>query len=291
VVEHVVTLSVRDSAAILDATAGADAGAPYAAPYQERPFTEELTREPGRLRIGFTDRPWLGGTVHADCASALQDTAHFLEGLGHHVEDASPAFDGRAFARAFLTMITAELAGDIADAERQLGRRGRRSDFEPATWALALLGRALPASQFSQAIRLLQRTAREVAPFFERHDVLLTPTLAAPPVLTGALQPSGAERALLAIMGTLRAGSLLRAAGILERTADKVFEFIPWTPVINATGQPAMSVPLGRNAAGLPIGMHFVGRFGDEATLYRLAAQLERARPWMDRLPPLAREP
>jgi amidase len=91
-------------------------------------------------------------------------------------------------------------------------------------------------------------------------------------------------------MGTLRAGRALRAAGILERTADQVFEFIPWTPVINATGQPAMSVPLCRNAAGLPIGMHFVGRFGDEATLYRLAGQLERARPWMDRLPPLARE-
>ncbi len=290
VVEHVVTRSVRDSAAILDATAGADAGAPYAAPHQERPFTAELAREPGRLRIAFTDRPWLGGTVHPECAGALRDTARFLEGLGHHLEEATPAFDGRAFARAFLTMITAELAGDIADAERVLGRRGRRRDFEPATWALMLLGRALPASQFSQAIRLLQRTARELAPFFERHDLLLTPTTAAPPLLTGALQPTARERVLLAVMGALRAGRVLRAAGILEQTADRVFEFIPWTPVINATGQPAMSVPLCRSAAGLPIGMHFVGRFGDEATLYRLAAQLERARPWMDRLPPLARE-
>jgi amidase len=290
VVEHVVTRSVRDSAAILDATAGEDAGAPYAAPHQDRPFLEELLREPGRLRIAFTDRPWLGGTVHAECAGAVRDTAAFLEGLGHQVEDATPTFDGRAFARAFLTMITAELAGDIEDAERELGHRGRRADFEPATWALMLLGRAMPASQFSQAIRLLQRTARQIAPFFERHDVLLTPTLAQPPVVTGALQPTRPERALLEVMGTLRAGGLLRAAGILERTADRVFEFVPWTPVINATGQPAMSVPLCRNAAGLPIGMHFVGRFGDEATLYRLAAQLERARPWMDLLPPLARE-
>lgn len=291
VVEHVVTRSVRDSAAVLDATAGADAGAPYAAPYQERPFAEELSRDPGRLRVAFTDRPWLGGVVHPDCAGALRDTAAFLEGLGHHVEEATPAFDGTAFARAFLTMITAELAGDVADAERTLGRRGRPGDFEPATWALILLGRALPASQFSQALRLLQRTAREIAPFFERHDVLLTPTLAAPPVPTGALQPTAAERRLLEIVGMLRAGRTLRAAGILERTAGRVFEFIPWTPVINATGQPAMSVPLCWNAAGLPIGMHFVGRFGAEATLYRLAAQLERARPWMDRLPPLAREP
>jgi len=290
VVEHVVSRSVRDSAGILDATAGADVGAPYAAPHQVRPFTEELLQEPGRLRIAFTERPWLGGTVHADCVAALRDTAGLLESLGHHVEEATPRFDGRAFARAFLTMITAELAGDIADAERELGRRGHRADFEPATWALILLGRALPASQFSRAIRLLQRTAREIAPFFEQYDVLLTPTLAAPPVLTGALQPTAAERALLEVMGTLRAGRLLRGAGILERTADRVFEFIPWTPVINATGQPAMSVPLCWNVAGLPIGLHFVGRFGDEAGLYRLAAQLERARPWMDRLAPLARE-
>ncbi len=290
VVEHVVTRSVRDSAAVLDATAGADAGAPYAAPYQERPFAAELLREPGRLRIAFTDRPWLGGTVHPDCAGALRDTARFLDGLGHHVEEATPTFDGRAFARAFLAMITAELAGDIADAERELGRRAHRVDFEPATWALMLLGRAMPASQLLGAVRLLQRTAREIAPFFERYDVLLTPTLAAPPVRTGALQPTASERALLEVMGALHAGRALRAAGILERTADRVFEFIPWTPVINATGQPAMSVPLCWNAAGLPIGMHFVGRFGDEATLYRLAAQLERARPWMDRLSPLARE-
>ncbi|HEU5217719.1 MAG TPA: amidase family protein, partial [Gemmatimonadales bacterium] len=279
-----------DSAAILDATAGADLGAPYAAPHQERPFVEELRREPGPLRIAFTDRPWLGGAVHPDCAAALRETAAFLEGLGHRVEEASPAFDGKAFARAFLTMITAELAGDIADAEEVLGRKGRPRDFESPTWALMLLGKAIPAPQFSRAIRLLQRTARTIAPFFERYDVLLTPTLAQPPVLTGALQPTAKERRLLEIMGTLRAGGVLRAAGILEQTADRVFEFIPWTPVINATGQPAMSVPLCWNAAGLPIGMHFVGRFGDEATLYRLAAQLERARPWMDRLPPLARQ-
>lgn len=288
VVEHVLTRSVRDSAAILDATAGADAGAPYAAPYQERPFLEETRREPGKLRIAFTDRAWLGGAVHPDCLLALRETAHALEGLGHHVEEATPSFNGRAFARAFLTMIVAELAGDIADAEVLLGKQARPSDFEPATWGLTLLGRALPASQFSQAIRRLQRTAREIAPFFATYDVLLTPTVAAPPVLTGSLQPTGSERALLKVLGGLRAGAVLRLAGILEQTADKVFEFIPWTPVINATGQPAMSLPLCKNAAGLPIGMHFIGRFGAEATLYRLAAQLERARPWLMDLPPLA---
>jgi amidase len=288
VVEHVVCRSVRDSAAILDATAGPDAGAPYAAPEPARPFREEVGREPGRLRIAFTDRPWLGHEVDAECAAALRDTAQLLEGLGHAVEEASPAFDGPGFARAFLTMICGELRCDIEEAETVLGRRATGADFESATWALGLLGRATPAAAFARAIRSLERTAREIAPFFDRHDVLLTPTVSRPPVPTGALQPRPAERRLLGLLGGIGSGRLLRVARLLEQTADKVFDFIPWTPVINATGQPAMSVPLGWSREGLPLGMHFVGRYGDEATLYRLAAQLEAARPWANRWPAAA---
>ena len=288
VVEHVVTRSVRDSAAILDATQGADPGAPYAAPARERPYLEELSRAPGRLRIAFTARPWLGKTVHPDCTSALLDAARLLEAQGHHVEEASPELDGPAFARAFLTLICAELGGDIAEAELAVGRKAGPRDFEPATWALALLGRTMPAADLSRAIRYLQRTARQLAPFFERYDVLVTPTLSEPPVKTGALLPTPSERVLLELLGGIRSGTLLRWARILEQTAAKVFDFIPWTPVINATGQPAMSVPLYWNSAGLPIGIHCVGKFGDEATLYRLAAQLEQARPWFRRLAPIA---
>jgi amidase len=288
VVEHVLCRSVRDSAAILDATAGADPGAPYVAPPPARPFQEEVGREPGRLRIAFTDRPWLGGAVDPECAEALRDTARLLERLGHDVLEASPRFDGREFARAFLAMICGELRGDIEEAERILGRRATARDFEPATWALALLGAAMPAAQFSRAVRLLQRTAREIAPFFERFDVLLTPTVSRPPFPTGALQPTGQEQFLLEILGRLGAGRLLRLAGVLEQAADKVFEFIPWTPVINATGQPAMSVPICWSRDGLPLGMHFVGRFGDEGTLYRLAGQLEQVRPWAGRWPAMA---
>jgi amidase len=185
-------------------------------------------------------------------------------------------------------MICGELRGDIEEAERILGRRATARDFEPATWALALLGAAMPAAQFSRAVRLLQRTAREIAPFFERFDVLLTPTVSRPPFPTGALQPTGQEQFLLEILGRLGAGRLLRLAGVLEQAADKVFEFIPWTPVINATGQPAMSVPICWSRDGLPLGMHFVGRFGDEGTLYRLAGQLEQVRPWAGRWPAMA---
>ncbi len=287
VVEHVLTRSVRDSAAILDATHGPDLGAPYFAPAPVRPFLEEIAREPGRLRIAFTDRPWLGKQVHPDCRAALQDTVRLLESLGHIVEEATPVFDGEAFSRAFITMLCAELRGDIEDAEAALRRVARPGDFEPATWALSLLGRAISGADLSRALRHLQRATRQIAPFFEQYDVLVTPTLALPPVPTGSLQPTAAEQAILRFLGTLRAGRLLKLVGILEQTAGEVFEFIPWTPVINATGQPAMSVPLYWNGDGLPIGSHFIGRFGDEALLYGLASQLEQARPWFLRLAPL----
>jgi amidase len=274
---------------VLDATHGPDPGAPSVAPAPPRPFLEEAGTAPGRLRIAFTAVPWLGTTVHPDCIAAVKDAALLLEGLGHHVEEASPPLDGPAFNQAFITMICAELRGDLDEAELILGRKARREDFESGTWALSRLGRAIPASEFARAIRFLQRVARQTAPFFERYDVLLTPTVAAPPFRTGALQPTSAERTMLDFLGRIGSGDLFRAARVMEQTAAKVFEWIPWTPVINATGQPAMSVPLYWNAEGLPVGTHFIGRFGEEGLLYRLAAQLEAARPWMTRLAPLAR--
>ncbi|HET9274432.1 MAG TPA: amidase [Gemmatimonadales bacterium] len=288
VVEHVLTRSVRDSAAVLDATHGPDPGAPYAAPPPERPWLEEVSRDPGRLRIAFTDRPFLEGEVHPEVKAALGETARLLEGLGHHVEEAAPRVDPHGFAKAFLTMICGELLADIQEGEARFARRARRRDFEPATWALALLGRAISAAEFTRAVRYLERAAREIGAFTEQWDVLLTPTVSAPPVPLGSLLPTPGERRLLEITGVLRSPGILRMAGLLDQMAAKVYAFIPWTPVANVTGQPAMSLPLAWSRDGLPMGMHFVGRFADEATLYRLAGQLERARPWTDRRPPLA---
>lgn len=286
VVEGVLTRSVRDSAALLDAVQGPDPGAPYWAPPPERPFSEELAREPGQLRIAFTTRPMMGRHVDPACVAAVEDVARLLQSLGHVVEEAAPAVDGPALSQAFLTMLCGELRGDIRDAEGLLGRRARAADFEPATWALALLGEQLTAAEFVQAVRFLERTSRQVGAFFEQWDMLLTPTLAMPPVPIGSLQPSRAERLQLGVLGKLRAGRLLRLGGVLQQAAEQVFEFIPWTPVFNVTGQPAMSVPLTWSAEGLPIGTHLVGRAADEARLFQLAAQLEVARPWFGRTPP-----
>lgn len=286
VVEGVVSRSVRDSAAALDAIAGPDVGAPYWAPPPDRPFLAEVSTEPGRLRIAWTTEPMMGRTVAPECVRAVEETVALLESLGHQVEPTAPVVDGPVLSEAFLTMLCGELRGDIADAERLLGRRARAADFEPTTWALALLGEQLSAAEFVQAVRVLERTTRQVGAFFESWDLLLTPTLSMPPFPIGALQPTVAERRQLALLGRLRAGRLLRWGGALQQAAEQVFEFIPWTPVFNVTGQPAMSVPLAWTDDGLPVGLHFVAGTAREATLFRLAGQLERARPWFDRTPP-----
>ena len=283
--EGALSRSVRDSAALLDAIAGTDIGAPYAAPTQSASFLSEVTQAPGRLRIAHTITPFMGRTVHPDCITAVHDTVTLLEELGHEVIEAAPVIDAEEWAMNFVTVLAAETRADIEMTSRLAGRKVAAADYEPATYALGLLGRALKASDYATAKRRLGVLSREVAAFFSSFDVLLTPTCATPPFVIGALQPQPGELAMVKIINALDAGWLLEAVGVLKPLAMKAFDFIPWTPVFNITGQPAMSVPLHWNAEQLPVGVHFVGRFGDEATLFRLAGQLERARPWADRLP------
>jgi amidase len=285
--DHVLTLSVRDSAAMLDATAGADVGAPYYAPPPRRPFLEEVGTDPAKLRIAFTSKPLLPGVVHKDCVKGLETAVKLCQDLSHELVEAAPQIDGEAFARAFLTMVCGQTRADIEEAEVVLGRRATFKDFEPGTWATSLLGKKITAAEFSRAISLLHRSARQIGQFFEHYDVLMTPTLASPPLAIGALQPQGAQAFAIKLFGRLNAGGLLQVLGGINASVDKIFGFIPYTPPFNATGQPAMSVPLCWNDQGLPIGIHFVGRYADEATLIRLAGQLEQTKPWFDRTPPI----
>ncbi|MFQ5857112.1 MAG: amidase [Anaerolineae bacterium] len=263
IVNHVLTRSVRDSAAVLDATAGPEVGALYVAPPPARPFLDEVGADPGRLRIAFTSRPLLSDYVHEDCLAGLRATVNLLEDLGHDLVEATPAVDGPAMVAAFLTLLAPLLKAEIEEAEAILGRKATPNDFEAATWAAALAGGEISAPDFVHASRLLQRGARQFSRFFETYDAFLTPTLGIPPAETG---------------------SLFEDPGDME----SLYKVVPFLPLMaNASGQPAMSVPLYWNDAGLPIGMHFVGRYADEATLFRLAGQLEQARPWFDRTPPL----
>jgi len=287
VCDHVLTRSVRDSAAMLDATAGPDVGAPYYAMPPARPFLSEVGADPGKLRIAFTSKPFLGGIVDKDCLKGLEATAKLCQDLGHEVIEAAPQIDGKAFAKAFLTIVCVETRATIEEAEMLLNRKASFKDFEPSTWALGLLGRRCRAPELSKSLNLAQLTARQIGEFFKKYDVLLTPTLAMPPVLTGALQPKGIRAVAMKLLGSLNAGGLINKLSGIDVLAEHVFGFMPYTPLFNVTGQPAMSVPLYWNDEGLPIGMQFVGRYGDEATLFRLASQLEKARPWSECIPPI----
>jgi amidase len=289
-IEHVLTRSVRDSAAMLDAVTGPEAGEPYGIAPPARPFLDEVTREPGRLRIAFTDRPLLGEHMDAECRAALHDAVKLLESLGHTVVEASPPVEREEFLRAFLLMVCGQSAADLVDAEAATGRRASPANVEITTWALALLGRSYSAGAMAHARRHLERSARAVGRWFEGYqfDVLVTPTLTTPPFTIGALQPPAHELAAMKVLGRLHAGGVMRLAGALEKAANRVFDWIACPPLFNVTGQPAMSVPLAWSASGLPIGIHFAGRLGDEATLFRLAGQLEMARPWFSRRPPIA---
>ncbi|TFG92835.1 MAG: amidase [Syntrophobacterales bacterium] len=286
-VEHIVSRSVRDSAAILDATRGTDVGAPYIIPLPERPYMEEIKQNPGSLRIAFNTLSPLDTAVHPECAKAVEKTARLLEELGHKVEENRPDIDGKALANSFLAMYMAEIAADIEELEPILGRKANRGDVEALTWTLGLLGRTFSAGYFVKQMREWGMASRAMGRFHEKYDLYLTPTIASPPVSIGELQPKPAERALLTVVNSMGLGKLLKLSGIVDTLAVESLSKTPFTQLANFTGQPAMSVPLHWTEEGLPCGVHFMGRFGDEATLFRLAAQLEQAQPWFDKRPPV----
>ena len=283
-VEHVLTRSVRNSAAMLDATAGADVGAPYVIP-EAGPFLKEVGKKPGKLKVAFSTKPMLGKNVHSDCVRGVEETVKLLGELGHELEEAAPLIDGEAYSLAFLTILAGQMRADIEEAAEAAGKKVSVDDFDVASFGVGIFGTILKASDYARAMRYLQKVSREIGRFFEEYDVLLTPVLNQPPVKIGELAPSPSERTMIKTIGRLGANWVLDAMGIIKPLAAQTFEFIPWTPVFNVTGQPAMSVPLHWNEAGLPIGMHFVGHWGDEATLFRLAGQLEKARSWADKVP------
>jgi amidase len=288
--EHVLSRSVRDSAAMLDATAGPDVGAPYAAPPPSRPFLDEVSQNPGRLRIAFSQKPFLADSVHEDCIHGLEEAVQLCKALGHDLTEASPQIDRDMFAKAFMTIVCAETRAGIEKSEFLIRRKAKYRDFEASTWMLALLGKQLRAPQLSNARSILQYMSRTVGHFFEKFDILLTPTLALPPIEIGALQPNKKDAFIMRLLGRLNAGRLLMTVKGIEDLAQKAYTFMPYTPLFNVTGQPAMSVPLYWNDEGLPIGMQFVGQYADEARLFRLAAQLEKAKPWSNRIPPVCSE-
>ncbi len=266
VCEHVVTRSVRDTAAMLDAISAPTPGEPYYAPAPRGPSFLAATQERRKLRIGLVTSAPIDTPVHPDCVEAVRSAAALCERLGHTVEPIEISVDGDAFIGHFTTVWAGGNAWTMSDWEERTGRTATEDDVEPLTWALCDLGRHVNAAQYLKALQELQRASRDIAALFGSLDVLLTPTLAEPPVE----------------LGTFDSPSDNPLAGLFRSAA-----FVPFTPAFNVTGQPAVSLPLHWNDQGLPIGVQAVGRYGDEETLLSLAAQLEDARPWADRRPPV----
>ncbi|MDX1707277.1 MAG: amidase [Desulfobacterales bacterium] len=287
VVEHVISRSVRDSAAVLDATHGPDTGAPYVIPSPEQPYLKELDQSPGCLKIAYNTQSPIDTTVHPECTRAVEKTALLLEELGHKLEEARPAVDGLALAKGLVILYAGEVAALMADLKYILGKKVTPPDVETLTWTVALLGRTFSAGQFVRAQREWELAARIMGRFHENYDLYLTPTMAYPPVKIGELTPKPIELMILKVINALGLGRLLIASGITDKLAVENLEKTPFTQLANFTGQPAMSLPLHWTSNGLPCGVQFMGRFGDEATLLRLAAQLEKARPWIDKRPPI----
>jgi len=266
-VHFVLSRSVRDTAACLDLLSGPYPGDPWIAPEPPRPFLDELSRPPGRLRIAYCWEPWSGRAPIDEMRLACEATAQLLEDLGHEVDEAHPVFSWEAFRDAMTAVWSTTIAHDIDGFAHAVGRTPGPDTLELPTLRMVELGRSTSSQQLLAALGAAGHVARQLGSFFEDYDVLLTPTLGAPPARLGTYEPEA----------ELEPRELFDSWSQLES----------FLPVFNATGQPAISLPLHQGGTGLPIGMQLVGRFGDEATLLRLSAQLEQALPWAGRVPPL----
>ena len=280
---HVLTRSVRDSAALLDAAQGATPGDPFIVAPPARAYALDARTAPPRLRIGFSVESPLGTMVHPDHVAAVLRAAELLRDLGHAVEPAAPAVDGEQLARSYLGIYYGHVAADLRQCKREFHARAR--DFELDTRALAAIGESLPAPDFIELRRNWNVFARALAEFHARHDLYLTPTTAQPPARIGELDAAPWQHALLRAVLALGLGSVLRHSGTVEQLARANLARTPFTQLANLTGTPAMSVPLHQAPDGLPVGVQFVAPWGREDLLFQLAAQLEAARPWAQRLP------
>jgi amidase len=268
--DFVLTRTVRDTAAVLDALHGPGPGDKYLIPPPARPYSDEVGADPGRLRIRWTTDAWAGADVDPECVQAVEAVARTLEENGHDVEEGTPAIDAEALDRALVVGWAAGLAQRAAVLERALGRAPSEETLEACTFAMLQLGGTITAVQLLDAYGDCNAVGRAIGSFFEDAEVLLLPSAAKVPWKLGELDQND---------------SSLDGPGWVRKLFD---HYVPFTAMFNITGQPAISLPLGWTDSGLPVGVQLVARFADDAMLIRLSAQLEQALPWTDRVPPIA---
>lgn len=278
--------TVRDAAAVLDVMSGPMPGDPYAAPPLARPLADEVGAPPGKLRIALYSGSLYGKDVHPDTRAAVESAGRLLASLGHEVVPERPALDVPALRFGYLVQVAVGVAAEVEDLERMTGRRATADLFEPATWFLVQVGRALGALELQRARDAAQAAGRAMASFHARYDLLLTAATAYPAVRIGELGLKRWERVGLGALRLAPVPAVLRKT--LHDLADTNLERTPNTQLFNQTGQPAVSLPLGTSADGLPIGVQLSAAMGRDDLLVRVSAQLEAAAPWIGRIPKIS---
>lgn len=285
---HAVTRSVRDSASLLDAIAGPLAGDPYGIAPPERPFLQEVGQRPGKLRIAFSTQSLMPSQItDPECVKAIQETAKLLERLGHTVEEIPLPYEKTIVTEAFFVNVLSETAAVLRGLSEYLGRPVKRTDVELNTWAQARLAEGFSAADAAFQKRRWNTLNRSMGQLHETYDLFLTPTLPRPPIAMGTFQNKASEERLLKLVDSFGGLKYLNGSKTVEALAERSLGYISFTVITNMTGQPSMSVPLHWSANGLPIGVMFAAKLGDEATLFRLAGQLEQENPWFDKRPDL----
>lgn len=263
--EHVICRSIRDCAATLDAISGPTVGAPYFATPNPLPYREEIMADCEPLRMAVSVD--VGGItqIHSQCKQAVHAAAKLCRSLGHDVEDAFPEYDFTELESTHRVIIPVHIAAAVNRYSRLLGMKPNAGKFESVIWQAFKRGTSTSATDYLNKVQSMHRIAKDIAKFFEAYDILIIPTVSKPPVKLGTLNMNGTE---------------------FDEFADRCLDFNPVNLAFNATGQPAISLPLYWTSNNLPIGVEFVGRYGCEATLLRLSSQLEKAQPWFHRRPP-----
>jgi len=285
VAENCISRSVRDSAAYLDAIIGPGSGEPFIFQKPERSFLEETKIEPGRLKIAYSTEHTLGHEIDQECIDAVQNTVSILKNLGHEVTEVKNPWDKNDLKIGFTTIIFGEVASELRDLEKYLGRKVTSKDAEINTRSMALLGNTFNSGDFAHAKKQWGRLARNIGLFHDDYDLMLTPTNATIPPKIGEQLNTKTEDKLASVITSLGLGKLLKSQA--DKIAEKTFGYTPFTPIANMTGQPSMSVPMHWSKKNLPVGVMFTGRIGEDNILYRLAAQLEKTQPWFDKIPQL----
>jgi len=287
VTDGFISRSVRDSAKLYDAVEGGVHGDPYLAGRPDMPYAEEIKLPPRKLKIGYTTQmpEGLNLPIDEENIKAINHTVALLKNAGHQVEEVALPYKKEMLTELLYTMVYGETSAMLDYIGELRGSKPQMGEVEPNTWLLYKLGKSFSANNFASAKLKWNEINRALANYYSRYDMLLTPTLGMRPFKIGAMNTSKVEDSLLRVLNTLGISQVVRYTGLIEKIAEKTFGWIPYPPLANISGHPAVTVPLHWSADGLPIGVMFTAPMADEATLFRLSAQLEQIQPWFNRVP------